>query len=94
MGSLPHPERRPAFSYHLSEIARSTALRAEPRLEGAVRRLSSALVGRRLMRHSLAVAARLNVSLRSDFRGLPAFLRIYHFHVAHPLRIRGMAAGW
>ncbi len=36
-----------------------------------------------LNHRSLAVAARFAVPLRSDFRDLPAFQRIYHFHVAH-----------
>ena len=34
---------------------------------------------------SLAVAAQPDVPLRSDFHDSPAFLRIYHFHVALPL---------
>jgi hypothetical protein len=39
-----------------------------------------------LNHRSLAVAARFGVLLRSDYRALPAFPRIYHFHVAHPKR--------
>ena len=37
-----------------------------------------------LKHRSLAVAARLGAPLRPDCQDLPAFLRIYHFHVAHP----------
>jgi serine/threonine protein kinase len=37
-------------------------------------------------RFLITVAARFGVPLRSDFRDLPAFQRINHFYVAHPIR--------
>ena len=51
-------------------------------LVGLFHPLLHAGLSRRL--RSLAFAAQLGVPLRSDFLDSPEFLRIYHFHVAHP----------